>query len=103
MATKPARTTNCHGGGPRGGRRSAPNATSYAAFAGHRNGLAPLALRAYAHDVPRESAQLERTDDHRRRVDLPAAEPVHRGGRERVVVVVPRLAERRQRQPEHVA
>ena len=38
----------------------------------------------------------------RGRVDLPPLQAVHRGAREGVVVVVPGLAERRQREPEHV-
>ena len=36
------------------------------------------------------------------RVELPPAQAVHRGARERVVVVVPGLAEREQREPEDV-
>src|SRR5690242_2839513 len=91
VMTTTARTANCHGG------------TSCAATAGGRQSLAPLSLRADANHVPHEAAGLEAADHDRRRIDLPAAEPVPGGCRERVVVVVPRLTERGERQPEHVA
>ena len=46
---------------------------------------------------------LERPDHRRRRVDLPAPHAVRGRGREGVVVVVPRLAERQRREPGEVA
>src|SRR3954469_20523668 len=75
--------------------------TSYRAPKNLGGGL--QALRAHTHDVPRQPARLERAAHRRRRVELPAAEPVGRRGRKRVVVVVPRLPERGQREPEDVA
>ena len=53
-------------------------------------------------DVPGQPHPPHPADQPRRRVDLPPAQPVPRRARERVVVVVPALAEREQRQPEHV-
>jgi hypothetical protein len=48
-----------------------------------------------SHDVPREPEPLETVDQPPARVQLPAGEAVVYGGREGVVVVVPRLAEGR--------
>src|SRR5215210_1011189 len=61
-----------------------------------------LALRRDLDDVPGELRLLHRADHPRARIDLPPAQPVHRRARERVMVVVPGLAERERREPEHV-
>src|ERR1700710_2904807 len=65
-------------------------------FGGH-------ALGGDADDVPDEAELLEAVDDQRRGVDLEAAKPVGGGGREGVVVVVPGLAEGRDRDQRQVA
>src|SRR5947209_19439361 len=65
--------------------------------------LCGLPLRAHTHDVPRQSESLERADHQCRRVELPAAQTMFSGGWERVVVVMPRLAERQWREPREVA
>ena len=65
--------------------------------------LARLALRAHRDDVPRQPELLEPADHDRRPGRSPAPQPVARRRRERMVVVVPRLAEREQREPEDVA
>ena len=59
--------------------------------------------RKDAHNVPGPAGLLEQVDDDGREVDLPAAEAVHSGGREGVVVVVPGLAEGRDRDQRQVA
>src|SRR4051794_32471587 len=56
-----------------------------------------------ADDVPGEPGSLEQPDDPGRDVELAAAEAVPGGRRERVVAVVPRLAERERREPREVA
>ena len=61
------------------------------------------ALRRNPHDVPDQADLLQAVDDQRRDVDLPAAEAVDGGGREGVVVVVPGLAEGRDRDQRQVA
>ena len=65
--------------------------------------LARLALGRDLDDVPGQPELLERPDHAGRDVDLPRLEAVARGGREGVVVVVPRLAEGQRRQPQQVA
>ena len=65
--------------------------------------LGPLLGGVDRHDVPREADPGHRADDQARDVDLAAPQAVPRGGGEGVVVVVPGLAERGQREPEHVA
>src|SRR3954451_22327021 len=64
--------------------------------------LLRLALGRDAHDVPHEADALHRADDPGGRVELATAEAVLRRAREGVVVVVPGLAEGRQREPEDV-
>src|SRR3954467_707216 len=64
--------------------------------------LLRLALGRDAHDVPHEADALHSADDPGRRIELAAAEAVHGGAREGVVVVVPGLAEGRQCEPEDV-
>src|SRR2546423_276437 len=81
---------------------SSPNRCTWD-LAGRRAELARLALRADPDDVPDEPEPLHRRDYDGRRVELPAPEPVARGRREGVVVVVPRLAERERREPGEVA
>src|SRR3954451_25139792 len=81
-----ARRANCHG---------SPAGTSYARFA--------PALGADANDVPRQPGGLQPADDEGRGVELAAFEAVLRGRRKRVVVVVPRLPERHEGEPRHVA
>src|SRR5829696_2844381 len=61
-----------------------------------------LALRADLDDVPGQLRRFHRADHPGRRVDLPPAQAVHRRARERVVVVVPGLAEGERREPEDV-
>src|SRR5829696_902755 len=67
-----------------------------------RREFLPLALRADLDHVPRQLRLLHRADHPGRRIDLPPAQPVHRRARERVVVVVPGLAEGERREPEDV-
>ena len=70
-----------------------------------RRELGGLPLRAHAHDVPGqpESSRAPRSPARRGRAPS-GCSPCSGGGRERVVVVVPRLAERdRRRQPREVA
>ena len=55
-----------------------------------------------AHDVPHEADALHRADDPGGRIELATAEAVGRRAREGVVIVVPGLAEGRQREPEDV-
>src|SRR5688572_18887299 len=62
-----------------------------------------LALGADPDHVPSEMAVLESADGPASRVELPAAQSVTSGGRERVVVVVPGLAEGERREPGEVA
>src|SRR3984885_6473096 len=69
----------------------------------HRRELGRLALRAHTHHVPDQTDAFQRADHERRRVELPAAKSVLGGGRERMVVVVPGLAERKRCQPGEVA
>src|SRR5215211_2243842 len=95
--TMAARTRNCQGGTeepPRDVTRSGPACDVL---------LAGLALRVHGHNIPCEADPCEPADHERRRIELPTAHPVARRRGEGVVVVVPRLAERDQRQPEHVA
>src|SRR5665811_635889 len=56
-----------------------------------------------ADNVPDGPGLLEAVDDDRREVDLPAAEAVGGRGREGVVVVVPGLAQGRDRDQRQVA
>src|SRR5678815_2237339 len=62
-----------------------------------------LALGADADDVPGQVAALQAADEPGAGIDLPAAQAVAGRGRERVVVVVPRLAEGERREPRQVA
>src|SRR3954453_12829530 len=66
--------------------------------------LLALALGRDSHDVAGEAELLHRADEPRRRVEarLDLRQPVLCRARERVVVVVPRLAEARQREPPDV-
>ena len=83
-------------------------ATRSSAGCGRRDGrarhdqLLRLALGRDAHDVPDEADALHRADDPGRRIELAAAEAVDGRAGEGVVVVVPGLAEGRQREPEDV-
>ena len=61
-----------------------------------------LALRRDQHDVPRQAEAPHRPDHPAAGVELPPAQAVQRRAREGVVVVVPGLAERGQREPEDV-
>src|SRR5262245_60491954 len=61
-----------------------------------------LALRRDADDVPGEAEALHRADDRPGRVELAPAEAVDRRPGEGVVVVVPGLAEGREREPPDV-
>ena len=84
----------------RGGRPGRPRR---AARDGPRHDqLLRLALGRDAHDVPHQAELLHRADDAGRRVELAAAQAVHGRAREGVVVVVPRLAERGDGEPEDV-
>src|SRR4051794_37027707 len=58
---------------------------------------------AHTHDVPGQPELLEGPDDGGRDVDLAQSMPMVRGRRKRVVVVVPRLAEREEGEPREVA
>src|SRR5581483_6016207 len=60
-------------------------------------------FRGDADDVPGEADALEPADQPAARIELPAREAVAGGGGEGVVVVVPGLAEGRQREPGEVA
>src|SRR3954464_15735460 len=62
-----------------------------------------LALRGDAHDVPRQAGLLERPDDPRGGVELPAPETVAGRGREGVLAVVPGLPEGEDGEPPQVA
>jgi drug/metabolite transporter (DMT)-like permease len=62
-----------------------------------------LAFGADADDVPGQVAALQTGDEPGAGIELPAAQPVTSGGRERVVVVVPGLAEGERREPGQVA
>ena len=64
--------------------------------------IGPFALRRDPHDIPRRAHLLQPEDQPPRRVELPAAQAVDGRARERVVVVVPRLAERGEREPDDV-
>src|SRR3954447_16353258 len=100
-----ARRPNCHGGTatePPGGGALPPGSTSFARLR-HRQGGLALTRVADPHDVPGQAAGLEPAEEHGRRIDLPAPQPVACRGGEGVVVVVPGLPEREERQPEHVA
>src|SRR3954465_159747 len=100
-----ARTPNCHGGTESeapGGGAPPPASTSFPRLRPAQGGLA-LPCVAHPHHVPGQAAGLEPADHHGRRVDLPAPEAVARRRGEGVVVVVPGLAEREERQPEDVA
>ena len=66
-------------------------------------GLGGQALGRDPDHVPDQAELLEAVDDEGRDVDLPAAEAVGGGGREGVVVVVPGLAEGRDRDQGQVA
>jgi hypothetical protein len=55
-----------------------------------------LALGGHSHDVPGEACALEQPDEQCGGVELEAMQSVERRGRERVVVVVPGFAERRE-------
>ena len=87
------------GQGARSSRRSGSVRAQRPAQATSAAALRGLALRADAHDVPGEADLLEPPDHPREGSSSPAPHPVLGGGRERVVVVVPRLAERERRQP----
>ena len=65
-------------------------------------GLLELALGRDPDDVPGQADALHAGDQQARRVDLRLLEAVERGTRKSVVIVVPGLAERQQRQPGHV-
>ena len=81
-------------------RARAAGATTQAAVRlGARRQPLRLALGRDLDHVPGELQALHALDQQRRRVELPAAQAVAVRAREGVVVVVPGLAERRQRQP----
>src|SRR3954451_2017696 len=61
-----------------------------------------LALGRDLHDVPGEAGAPHEVDQPGADVELVPAQAVRGRARERMVVVVPRLAEARQRKPEHV-
>src|SRR4051812_20140378 len=61
-----------------------------------------LPFRAHADYVPREAESLERADELSTEVELAATQTVERRGRKGAVVVVPRLAERGEREPADV-
>src|SRR3978361_1415763 len=94
--TPPRAATGDGDKGP-GVRPNAPAAPSCGAAR-----LLALALGRDAHDVLRHADLLQRPDQHRRDIDLEAAQALARRAREGVVVVVPGLAEGRDREPEHV-
>src|ERR1700737_4640978 len=83
-----------------GGGGSGALGRAWLARAGGELGL--RALGRDAHYVPREAEPAEREDQPPRGVELIPAQPVKRGLREGMVVVVPRLPQRGQRQPEDV-
>src|SRR4051812_32192928 len=64
--------------------------------------LLSLALRRDLHDVPGQPGAPHQPDQHRRRIDLVPTQAMRGRARERVMVVMPALPERRDRQPEHV-
>src|SRR3954468_23933087 len=68
-----------------------------------RQELGGLALGGDAHDVPRQAGLLERPDDPRGGVELPAPETVAGRGGEGVMAVVPGLPEGEDREPREVA
>src|SRR4051812_30109124 len=97
----PSRPTARAGTDARGALSPArPSGPMYRSLGGELSGLP---FRRDLDDVPGEARLLEAPDHPRGRVELPGLEAVARGRRERVVVVVPRLAEREERQPEQVA
>src|SRR5438477_11217295 len=65
-------------------------------------GLGGHSIRAYPHHIPDEAYPFHEVDQPRGRIELETSEAVPRRGRERVVVVVPRLAERKRREPGQV-
>src|SRR4051794_41710223 len=91
---------------PRQPARRAPNAATPLPpgrrLARRARQLLRLALRRDTRHVPREPELLEAADQRGGQVDLVPLQAVARGAREGVVVVVPRLAERRDGEPEHV-
>src|SRR3954447_9036424 len=91
------RSTACSGAARDPSGRRLPGAD-------HARQLLALALRRDPHDVPDEPEALHRADEPRRRVErrLEPREAMAGRARERVVVVVPGLAEARQREPPHV-
>src|SRR3954447_16516423 len=90
-----ARAGTAARGGPRRGWRAAARCSC--------RELRRLARAAHADHVPCEPHPLQGPHHRRRHVGLPPAAPVRGGGRERVVVVVPRLPERQHRKPPEVA
>src|SRR5712691_11227108 len=66
------------------------------------NGLGGELLGRRLRDLPGKPDLLEQEDEPAARVELELAQAVERARRERVVVVVPRLAEGEERQPPDV-